>query len=79
VRPPCCAVCGSSFDQGWSPDRQFRVVEFADYDPPTDGRVGGPWPGSEWFCEDHAQAADGLAAQGLTLEEALRRILEVMR
>ena len=68
-------LCGSEPD--WSasePGADYRVVRFADYDPPEDDRSGGPWPGSDWFCGRHAPPAERAASDGLSLQEALESL-----
>jgi hypothetical protein len=69
VRPPFCSVCGRD---GTFNGSGFRVVEFADYVPLD--LEGGPWPGSDWFCPDHAIAAEELSRQGFTQDQALEEL-----
>jgi hypothetical protein len=35
---------------------------------------GGPWPGSDWFCPDHAIAAEELSRNGFTQARALEEL-----
>lgn len=70
MKPPICAVCGhrATRDQ---PDRQTRLVRFADYEPLPDDVAGHP-KGLEWFCEEHREAAEAL--RELPLDAALNRL-----
>ena len=76
MRPPLCAVCGSTPSDSDTDERagSFRVVEFSDYQPPEETIPGGPWPGSDWFCRDHVVGAERAATEGMTLKEALRSL-----
>lgn len=47
------------------------MVQFADFEPLIEGRAGHPH-GLEWFCNEHAQAAQALAAS--TSSEALSKL-----
>ena len=47
------------------------MVQFADFEPLIEGRAGHP-QGLEWFCNEHVQAAQALAAS--TTGEALSKL-----
>jgi hypothetical protein len=36
--------------------------------------VGGPWPGSGWFCADHREEATRLSQRAEAMDAALREL-----
>jgi hypothetical protein len=72
MRPPICSVCGS--DGRFKRSGDFRIVNFADYVPPPEDLESAPLRGSDWFCPDHAIAAEQLSREGLTLARALEEL-----
>jgi hypothetical protein len=61
VKPPFCWLCSRDFRCEWFPTGGGgELVHFLDYKPLPEGCVGHP-RGLEWFCRDHAAAAQELA------------------
>ena len=61
MKPPYCALCQSDCRFEYlQTGRGARLVEFADFDRQAEPVVGHPH-GLEWFCDEHAGAAEALA------------------
>ncbi len=73
MRPPICSVCGSD-GRGRAGAGGFRVILFADYVPPPEDLESAPLRGCDWFCPDHAIAAEQLSRDGFTLARALEEL-----
>jgi hypothetical protein len=72
MKSPICYLCNKDFGSEYF---HFRtggaVVQFADFKPLREGAAGHP-QGLEWFCNEHLQAAQALAAS--TTTEALSKL-----
>lgn len=72
MKAPICFLCNKDFGSEYF---HFRtggsLVQFADFEPLLKGRAGHP-QGLEWFCNEHVQAAQALAAH--TTGEALSKL-----
>ncbi len=64
MKAPICFLCNKDFGSEYF---HFRtggsMVQFADFEPLPEGRAGHPHS-LEWFCNEHVQAAQALAASG---------------
>lgn len=78
MRPPYCVICPRNLHddvpEGVHSSEYFTLVEFRDYwFPDTPGWCGHPH-GAEWFCWEHAEAAEELSH--LASGEAIDRLRE---